>query len=159
MVADDRQVLAGTTIARHGVAALIRGRSGCGKSDLALRAICTPLLLPGETLATSFQLVSDDMTVITRHGHQLTASAPVALLDKLEVRGIGIIAMPGLAQAPLRLIVDLVDGQIERLPDDPGPQERLLGIAVDLVEIRAMEASAPVKVALALERAGRHQLG
>ena len=78
-------IVAGTTIARDGYGVLLRGASGRGKSDLALRALSAPLLLPGEQSAQTFELVSDDQTVLTLVNGTLLASAPAALRGKLEV--------------------------------------------------------------------------
>jgi hypothetical protein len=54
---------------------------------------------------------------------------------------------------PVALIVELTSSDIRRLPDDS--QERpILGVKVPLITIDAMTASAPSKVALALDRMG-----
>lgn len=151
-MAGEAEIVAGTTIARHGHAVLLRGRSGQGKSDLALRAICRPLRLPGEVHAEPFELVSDDQTMLRAAGNQVMAHAPETLRDQLEVRGIGIVNMPSTAGLPLALIVNLTAAPIERLPDYPGASEILLGGRFDVVEIAPFEASAPEKIALALAR-------
>ncbi len=59
-------------------AALLRGPSGSGKSDLALR------LIDGGA-----KLVADDQVVLTRRGAVLWAAPPTALADRIEVRGVG----------------------------------------------------------------------
>jgi serine kinase of HPr protein (carbohydrate metabolism regulator) len=152
-VAAETETIHATTIARHGHAVLLRGTSGAGKSDLALRAIMRPLLLPGDASPAPFELVSDDRTVLHLAGDSVVASAPEPLRGLLEVRGIGIVALPSLGDVPLALVVDLSAGEIERLPEYPGARTTLLGRAFDVVEIAPFEASAPEKVALALARA------
>lgn len=128
-----------TTVASDGRAVLICGPSGSGKSDLALRLI-----------DRGWQLISDDQTIVHRSGETLRASAPSTIAGKLEVRGIGIVEMDHVDDVPVRLAVELA-GEIQRLPDD-SRERRMLGLAVPLISVDAMTASAAAKVALALER-------
>ena len=53
---------------------------------------------------------------------------------------------------PICLYVELAN-EIERLPDDDR-ERTLLGLAVPLVSIDALTASAPAKVVMALDRLG-----
>jgi len=120
---------------------VISGPSGSGKSDLALRL-----------LDRGFTLVSDDRTIVRRQGSKLIASAPETIKGKLEVRGVGIVDMESIASAPVALLVELTS-DIQRLPDD-GRERLILGAAIPLISVDAMTASAPSKVALALNRLG-----
>lgn len=130
-----------STVASEGRAVLITGPSGSGKSDLALRL-----------LDRGFSLVSDDQTIVRADGNRLLASAPPTIAGKLEIRGIGIVEMETVRDVPVALIVELTS-DIQRLPDDL--RERpILGVSLPLVSIDAMTASAPSKVALALDRIG-----
>lgn len=131
---------------------LLRGRSGQGKSDLALRAICRPMRLPGEAVAEPFELVSDDQTVLRAARGRVLASPPETLRGMLELRGIGIVSVPFATGLPLALVVDLTDAPVERLPAYPGATVTLLGGRFDVVEIAPFEASAPEKIAFALAR-------
>jgi len=131
----------GTSVARDGRAVLLTGPSGSGKSDLALRLI-----------DRGFTLVSDDQTILSRAGDRLTASAPTQIRGKMEIRGLGIVEMETDSDVPLALIVELTS-EIERIPAE-GRMRQILGHSLPLVRIDAMTASAPAKVALALDRMG-----
>lgn len=135
---------ASTVVGGDGRAVLICGPSGSGKSDLVLRLI-----------DRGFMLVSDDRTLVRREGQRLVATAPVTIAGKLEVRGLGIVDMAHRSDAPVALIVEL-RSDIQRMPDE-APERPVLGISLPLVHIDAMTASAPAKVALALERMGLKQ--
>ena len=135
------EALHASTVALDGRAVLITGPSGSGKSDLALRL-----------LDRGFALVSDDQTLVHRQGDKLIASAPPTIAGKLEVRGVGIVDVETVADIPLALIVELTS-DIQRLPDD-SRERQVLGLSLPLVTIDALTASAPAKVALALDRMG-----
>ena len=103
-------------------------------------------------LDRGFTLVSDDRTVVKKDGDRLLATAPPTIAGKLEVRGIGIVEVERLSDIPVALIVELTS-DIQRLPDD-SRERPILGIKLPLITIDAMTASAPSKVALALDRMG-----
>jgi serine kinase of HPr protein (carbohydrate metabolism regulator) len=130
-----------TAVALDGRAVLISGPSGSGKSDLALRM-----------LDRGFVLVSDDRTIVRKEGTHLVASAPETIKGKLEVRGVGIVEMEHKNNLPVALVVELTR-DIQRMPDE-NRERMILGIAIPLVNIDAMTASAPSKVAVALDRIG-----
>ena len=136
------ETLHASAVAAEGRAVLITGPSGSGKSDLALRL-----------LDRGFTLVSDDQTIVKRDGDRLLASPPPTIAGKLEIRGIGIVEMDNLTDMPVALIVELTVDEIQRLPDD-SRERPILGVSLPIVTIDAMTASAPSKVALALDRMG-----
>ena len=135
------ETLHASTVALDGRAVLISGPSGSGKSDLALRL-----------LDRGFTLVSDDQTIVRKDGEKLLASAPPTIHGRLEIRGVGIVEMETVGDVPVALCVELTS-DIQRLPDDS--RERLvLDVNIPLISVDAMTASAPSKVALALDRLG-----
>jgi HPr kinase/phosphorylase len=98
----------GTCVALSGLGVLLRGPSGSGKSDLALR------LIDGGA-----KLVADDHVELSLDAAgRVMARVPKTLTGLLEVRGIGILRMGAIRTAPVGLVVDLTpDDQIERLPE------------------------------------------
>jgi serine kinase of HPr protein (carbohydrate metabolism regulator) len=98
-------------------------------------------------------LVADDQVCLIRSGARLTVRAPETIRGKIEVRAIGIVDVKSAEDAELALVVDLVGAsEIERLPDADATT-RLLGLDIPLVRLFAWEASAPIKLAVALARA------
>ena len=136
MVVPSSDRLHATTVAIDGMAVLIEGASGSGKSDLALRLIDRGAIL-----------VSDDQTLVARAGATLLARAPMTIAGRIEVRGIGLLAMPYVEDVPVALLVR-VDGAIERMPERS--VRNIAGIDVREVAIAPFEASAPIKVELSL---------
>ena len=135
------ETLHASTVALDGRAVVISGPSGSGKSDLALRL-----------LDRGFMLVSDDRTLVRKDGDKLVASAPPNIAGKLEIRGIGIVDMDTVGDVPVALLVELTS-DIQRIPDD-SRERPILGVPLPLISIDAMAASAPSKVAIALDRMG-----
>jgi HPr kinase/phosphorylase len=136
-----------TVIAVGHRAVIIRGPSGSGKSDLALRSLA---VAASQLIASPARLVADDQVIVTRTGLSLTVTVPQTLLGRLEIRGLGIIEVDPEQDAKAVLVVDLVDkSQIDRYPD-PWPTVDLLGLSVPRLMISAFEASAPLKLLVAL---------
>ena len=127
-----------STVAVDGHGILLRGASGSGKSDLALRLI-----------DAGGRLVADDQSELFRRGDRIFVRAPAAIAGLIEVRGIGIIRLAALAEAPLALIVDLVAADAaERLPERR--TEPMLGLSLPVIQVAPFEASAPAKLRLAV---------
>jgi HPr kinase/phosphorylase len=127
-----------TAVAIAGSAVLLRGSSGSGKSDLALRLI-----------DAGARLIADDQSEIWRDGEALLVRARASIAGLIEARGVGILKVDALPMARLALIADLVAPQhVERLPEPCS--ETIFGLAIPLVAIAPFEASAPVKLRLAL---------
>lgn len=146
--ATDRQaILHGTAVSLGDNAALIRGPSGSGKSDLALRCI---MMAPSMHLPLPLDLVADDQAVVTGSPEALEIAPPPALAGLIEVRGVGITRVAHRPHAHLTLIVDLVPAHaIERLPD-PWPYDIILGHKLPVMKVAPFQSSAPLKIALTL---------
>ncbi|MBA2935823.1 aldolase [Sphingomonas sp. CGMCC 1.13654] len=130
-------LLHASCVAIAGRAVLLAGRSGTGKSDLALRLIDRGAVL-----------VSDDYTELRRRDRKLFATPPTRIVGKIEVRGVGLVDMPHLDEAEVALLIDL-DGEVERMPE--ARTRRLAGIDVPAVALAPLEASAPIKIELLLK--------
>jgi serine kinase of HPr protein (carbohydrate metabolism regulator) len=128
--------LRGTCIGVEGSGMLLRGPSGSGKSDLALRLI-----------QAGGSLVADDYTDVSEVGGRLVATAPPELHGLLEVRGIGIVRLQAAPSAPLIACIDLVPIEsIERMPVLEDTQ--ILGVSVPRFRVCAAEPSSAAKVVL-----------
>lgn len=136
-----------TAVAVGQRALIIRGPSGSGKSDLALRCLS---LAASPLVASPARLVADDQVLLTRDGLSLIVTAPQTLLGRLEVRGLGILQLDPVQDSKAILIVDLVEkDKIERYPD-PWPEVKILGLYLPRLCISAFESSAPLKLLAAL---------
>lgn len=127
-------------IGRQGV--LILGASGAGKSDLALRLI-----------DEGARLVSDDRTELYVARGMLHARAPKSIAGLLEVRGLGIVALPFAKSVALGLAVKL-GTQPKRLPDaafyaPPAPLEVAKSLPFIILDGGLPGATARIRLALA----------
>jgi serine kinase of HPr protein (carbohydrate metabolism regulator) len=123
--------------------ALILGPSGSGKSDLALRL-----------LAEGLRLVADDRAIVWACGGRLYGRAPDVLRGRIEARGLAVLHAPAVAMAQVALAVrcEPKGAELERLTGEE--TESFEGVAVPLLRLRALEASAPAKLRRALLRLG-----
>lgn len=133
-----------TCVAIGGAGVLLRGPSGAGKSDLALR------LIDGGG-ADGPRLVADDRVDLSLRAGRVWARAPEPLKGLLEVRGVGIMPMKALDEAPVALVCDLVAPPlVERLPEIVTAP--VLDLDLPFIRLAPFEASAPAKIRLALRR-------
>ena len=146
----DSSLIHATAIAMEGDAILLRGPPGAGKSDLALRLI-----------ENGARLIADDQALLRRADNHVLVRAPAAVAGLIEVRGIGILRIDFLDEAPLGLVVDLVaPTEVERIPDDRF--EVVLGLPIRMIALAPFEASAVAKLRLArraLPHAAVYRLG
>jgi serine kinase of HPr protein (carbohydrate metabolism regulator) len=133
-------------LGRHG--ALLLGKPGSGKSDLALRFALTRL--PDEFGSPA--LIADDQVEVWRHGATVLARAPAALAGKIEIRGVGIVAMPFCEEAELCLAVSLADrAAVPRMPDE-NLRHEVCGFTLPALTMHPFDCSAPLKLAIAIHR-------
>ena len=130
-----------SSVAIGGRAVLIGGRSGAGKSDLALRLIDRGACL-----------ISDDYTFVRRLGGQAVASAPERIAGQIEMRSVGILELPAEQDVPVALYVDLSAEPI-RLPE-AADRIAIAGIPIPSLALDGHHASAPLKVEAALRLFG-----
>ena len=104
-------------VALGGRGLLITGKSGSGKSALAL-----------QLMAFGARLVADDRTLVTRDGSVLTARAPDPIRGLVEARGLGLLEADFVAKAGLFACVDLDRQEAERLPQLH--EREILGITI-----------------------------
>ena len=122
---------------------LLRGPSGTGKSDLALRLIEA---CPWRRT----RLVADDGVSLQEEAGRLIALCPPAIAGVLEVRGVGLVQRPFAPAITLRLLLALGDTP-RRLPQLA--RERLVSssaIALPVLPFNPFELSAPEKVRMAV---------
>lgn len=142
----------GTCVAAGPTAALLRGPPGSGKSDLALRF----LHLQPLNAKSPHTLIADDQVHLSLDGVRLVASCPPTIQGLIEVRGVGIISIDGSTalenqRADLRIIVDMsANEDVPRLP--PDVTQTILGVRLPLFHLDPFEASAPIKLALLINR-------
>lgn len=133
-------LLHATCVDVAGAGVLILGAPGQGKSDLAMRLIAEGALL-----------VSDDQTALEVVEGRLLASPAPNILGLLEARGCGILRAATKSGSHVRLVVQLTDDGIDRMPDPahwvlPGTESPRMA----LLRLRAFEASATAKLRLVL---------
>lgn len=133
----------GTGIFLEGRGLLLKGPSGSGKSDLALRM-----------MAVGAELVGDDYVSVSRtENGRLLMAAPDNIAGRIEVRNVGIMAAPHRPEAELDLALDLVAaGEIRRLERLPTWKTVTLeGVDIPCLDFYPFEASAPEKLRAALK--------
>ena len=127
-----------TAVLLDGKCVVLRGPSGSGKSDLALRLIDEGAML-----------IADDRVDVKITNGQLHCAPLENLAGMIEVRGIGIVKQDFAPTAPVALVVDLVALDDEtRLPDSL--THEFFGQNLRYLKLFAFAASSPAKIRLAL---------
>jgi len=146
MVAQATSTVHGTCVRVGPMGVLLTGPSGSGKSDLALRLIDQPGRGGGDAVLEAV-LIADDRVQLSAQDGVLIAAAPDTIKGMLEVRSVGIIAVPVEAQVRVGLVVNLSPGlDRERIPDFQTQTVDYCGVVVPELRIDPFEASAPAKL-------------
>lgn len=128
---------------------LLRGKSGSGKSALALQLLDQPGtgLVEGRPPVTA-QLVSDDQVVLSSAGGKLLATAPAAIAGLLEVRGLGILEVPAVAaEASIGLVIDHAPAASQtRLPEPSFVELCGISIAAWTIDFSLPDAAARIRL-------------
>ncbi|MFO0389993.1 MAG: HPr kinase/phosphorylase [Alphaproteobacteria bacterium] len=121
-----------------GQGVLLLGKSGAGKSDLALRLIHAGAML-----------VADDQVMITLANGQLLASSPEKIIGLIEARGVGLLTLHHRQNVPLVLAVKLVERKaVSRLPEPTFFD--CFDLQVPLLSLHAFDDSVCAKIFLYL---------
>jgi HPr kinase/phosphorylase len=127
-----------TAVTYCGFGILIRGPSGSGKSDLALRLI-----------DDGAGLIADDQVVIKAVQQELYLSPPDSLSGLIEVRGVGVIKIEYVRDIRLCLIIELdPSNEIQRIPVIK--EELIKNIPVPVINMYAFESSVLAKLKIIL---------
>lgn len=119
---------------------LVRGDSGSGKSLLAAL-----LIDRGATL------VADDRVHLSACAGRIVASAPAAIVGRIELRGRGIAAVRCERSAVIRLVVDIVgDAETERMPEADKLVCTILGVSLPLQPVPGASPASIVLIEAAL---------
>ena len=89
----------------NGSGVLIVGRSGSGKSSLAINL-----------LALGSKLVADDQCELVRKNNSFRISKPASLPKSIEIRGVGLVSVPMVKETSLDWVVNMDEVEKERMP-------------------------------------------
>ena len=124
------EIVHGTAVELVGKAVLIKGRSGSGKSSLALKLV-----------GMGAHLIADDRVEIIRTKSCLFLRAPKSLPQGIEIRGVGIAKVPICPKAPLELVVNLDEIELKRIPDLDTQRTTLLGYSIPFLRLNGIKNS------------------
>jgi HPr kinase/phosphorylase len=135
-----------TAIVIGAAGVLIRGAPGSGKSSLALQLIDQPGYGLGAR-AVRAKLIADDQVRIEKRHDMIVMSAPHALKNRIEIRGLGIRPIAAITSAKLHLVVDLAPfAEIERMPERHQLQCEILGITIPRIAVNAADSAASARI-------------
>ena len=103
---NDSLVMHATCVDINGSGVLIVGRSGSGKSSLAINLI-----------ALGSTLVADDQCEIVKKNNKLSVFKPTSLPSSIEIRGVGLVSAPMVVETSLDWVVNMDEAETQRMPD------------------------------------------
>ena len=103
---NDSLIMHATCVDINGCGVLIVGRSGSGKSSLAINLI-----------ALGSILVADDQCEIVKKNNKLCVFKPTFLPSSIEIRGVGLVSVPMVVETSLDWVVNMDEAETERMPD------------------------------------------
>lgn len=125
---------------------LLIGKSGSGKSDVALRLI-----------SRGAMLVADDQTLLRVEGKYLIASVDTSIRGLLEIRGVGLVQYPVANNIPVNLVVKL--SPREEMEHIPAPASfEYMGVTIPQITLHGFDAVTPDKIFAALYALGSGML-
>ena len=98
-------IMHATCVDVNGSGVLIVGRSGSGKSSLAINL-----------LALGSKLVADDQCELIRKNNGFRISKPASLPKSIEIRGVGLVSVPMVNETSLGWVVNMDEVEKERMP-------------------------------------------
>ena len=99
-------IMHATCVDINGSGVLIVGRSGSGKSSLAINL-----------LALGSKLVADDQCELVKKNNRYRILKPASLPNSIEIRGIGLVSVPTVVETTLDWVVNMDEAETERMPD------------------------------------------
>lgn len=125
-----------TLVSLHNKGILLVGKSGTGKSDLALRLI----------MGHQATLVADDRVELNIIDGKLYGYSPQEIAGKMEVRQIGILPFPIKKQEEITLCVELVHDRtdLERMPQTEYVD--FLGVSITKIKLYPFDCSTIYKI-------------
>ena len=119
---------------------LFRGKSGSGKSELALKFIENKGAV----------LVADDVVVFKMRQNRLIGEAPQNIKGLLEIRNVGISRYDFVNEAEVGLLVNLVSSKenLERLTKNK--TENILGVEIPAIDLYAEDTTILEKIIVKL---------
>ena len=103
---NDSLIMHATCVDINGSGVLIVGRSGSGKSSLAINLI-----------ALGSTLVADDQCEIVKKNNKLSVLKPTSLPSSIEIRGVGLVSAPMVVETSLDWVVNMDEAETQRMPD------------------------------------------
>ncbi len=119
---------------------LFRGKSGSGKSELALKFIENKNAV----------LVADDVVELKVRQNKLWGSSPQNIRGLLEIRNVGISRYEYAEEAAVSLLVNLLPAKenLERLPKNK--TENILGVEIPAIDLYAEDTTILEKIIVKL---------